>query len=176
MNVEITFQDFPIGLHPILTALGVDLSKFKPNQLLVDIVKDIDKDYKGWGFYRKLAINSILLAFHSESGAEDVLMYAAACLEIDCEPAEAKNYLNPFTAVRKFKEDRKKIEQAELAISYIEGLIEKSPEVEFKMYDLTQRIESSSPEEIKQFCYSMYDNMVSQENLYRKLIKTSWGI
>jgi hypothetical protein len=176
MQIETaTLADVPTILYPALKSLGCDFSKCLPTDELINIVKKIDREHREWGVYRKLAIHLLLFAAMSENTIEEDLCYAWYFLEQDMIQ-ETIVYLNPFRTIAKLKQDRLNKLQIQDAIEYIKSLVKRSPESEFKTYDLQYRINNSSHEDLKQFTTELYDSMISQENLYRQIIKHGWGI
>jgi hypothetical protein len=172
-----TFSDVPSLLYPPLVYLGVDVAKYSPDDNLTDITKQIDRENPSMGFYKKLAITNLLFAASSANTIEYDLTYACHCLELDLNE-EIKISWNPFLTTHRVKQRRELIDRASAAIEYISNLVERptNVEFEFKAYDFQHRVENSSHSDLKQFCIEMYDAMLSQEHLYKQIIKNGWGI
>jgi len=175
MSESPTFADVPSILYPALTYLGINVGQYSPADNLIDIVIRIDRDNKNWGFYKKAAIHSLLFASSSQNTIEYDLYHACYCLELDLAE-EIKISWNPFVNTRRYKAKRDDIDRVTTTIEYLSNLVKRPPEVEFKSYDMQMRIETATHEELKSFCATMYDSMISQEHLYKQIIKNGWGM
>jgi hypothetical protein len=175
-NTVETFGDVPTILYPALELLGLDLSDFELSESIDNVISHIDKNYKRFSFYRKLAIHNLLIATNSPYPINNHLWSAIDSINRDLQSQSVRLYLNPFTAVRNINRDRIDIRNSKEAAIYIHNILGQPPEVEFRRYDLQARLENSTIDSLKDFCSELYQHNVSQEHIYKQLIKSKWGI
>lgn len=144
------------SVKPIIKALGLNLFNY-PGSCAVESVFDKVLRNPFFGFYRKLAIYS-LLYWEGTQGEIDSVIFL---LERDEQDS---------LVLKLLKKDNQEV------IQIMQEMSDISLETEARVYAFSAQIQGLSRLDLIELCSTINYQMVHQESLYKKLIKTEWGI